>query len=325
MPKKGLKFALLLTVLAGLFYLGYYLYSNMELYTVASCSQMEGACKDRCSYFEEDVGVCEDKKCCKPLSLDRTLIFAAMETRNISKCRVGGGADDICQLAVLDTMEADSAKKSLDETMCANILDDGIRDTCYSDLALMKKDHAVCNYITYQSVHEKCHLAFVTGMEDWNICKDDIISEFSKNVCFKKIAFLSKRIEVCDQITFDFDKYDCYMGVELSNKLQYDVRCEEIGTALCNLTKGCTLVVIKEGDEMVYGGCKRDANFFCTQTGGRWLLLPSKQLMKDSIETCVCKDRKAYFEGYGCFDCIAFENSYVKGECNKLLSAQASA
>lgn len=303
---------------------GYILLYVTPAEKMGSCAKLGGICRQECFLGERNIGVCGEMQCC--ISLTSSVVSPkfteAIAKRDISLCALlTPDLEKQCGILVFDSMSRDMALKYNDPKYCSEILDGGIKDGCLQELAYKAGNKELCSGISSESSLDKCLMHFAVSEKDWQICANDLVRAIDIELCFKQIAVASKSIEICSQMSMEGEKADCLLRVELALNSQNNVDCSLVGREGCSKTKGCKPVLITDPLEQlkdVYAGCSRDAKYFCEATAGKWVI--TSDGIFDISETCNCGD-KAYYTGYGCFDCNKFQ--YSKSECLRRLQRDA--
>lgn len=294
-------------------------YSNGE--PEFSCSELGGTCKGSCGMGETRANGCGSLACCVPAgaTAGSALVADAVAKRDLSMC---AGLDEssaaYCKLLVIDALSHDMASKYNDEKYCFDISDLATKEDCMRDLALKTRNMSLCSAISSESMRDKCFVMFVSGSGDWQICAEKVGQQLNRDICFRQLAVATKNAEICRQISMESGSANCMLMVELALASSSSVDCSSLPEEECSAVKGCKPVLITDARELlneVYAGCSRDAKFFCEQTGGRWAV-ESKGM--EISETCDCNGR-AYYEGYGCFDCDVFK--LAKYDCMKRINS----
>lgn len=318
------KKSLALLVLATIFIVaGYMLLYVTPSENKGSCAELGGICRTSCSLGERQIGACGEMACCIPLtsSIVSPKFTEAIAKRDISLCALlTPDLKKQCEILVFDSMSSDLALKYNDIAYCNEILDDGIRDGCLQEIAFKTRNKRLCSNISSDSAFDKCLMHFAFAEKDWQICTNDIVREIDIDICLKQIAVALKSIEICSQMSLEPEKADCLLKVELAVNSQNNVECSIVGRDGCAKTKGCKPVLVTDPLEElkdVYAGCSRDEKYFCESTGGKWVV---EEEFLEISETCNCGE-KAYYAGYGCFDCNKFQ--YAKSDCLRKLQRNA--
>lgn len=316
------KKSLAVLVIATLFIIaGYILLYVSPSAPKGSCAELGGICKQSCSIGERNIGFCGEMACCIPLSSSvvSPKFAAAVKERDVSKCALlTENLKKQCELMVFDSISSDLALKYNDAGYCNDILDDGIRDSCIQAIAWNIGNKSLCYEINSESTYDKCLIFFAVRENNWQICANELARKFDTDVCLKQIAVASKSIRICELMSLEPEKADCMLRVEIAMNSQNNVDCSSVSKNDCAKTKGCSPVLVTdplEGLDNVYSGCARNKRYFCETTGGKWVI---SGVGFDIEETCDCGS-KAYYEGYGCFDCNNFQ--YAKPDCLRRIAS----
>ncbi|MDD4877835.1 MAG: hypothetical protein PHO02_02235 [Candidatus Nanoarchaeia archaeon] len=314
------KKSLALLVAATIFIVaGYILLYVTPAEKLGSCAKLGGTCKIDCSLGERRIGSCGEMSCCIPLtsSIVAPKFTEAVSKRDISICALlTPDLKKQCEILVFDSISSDLALKYNDISHCDEIIDEGIRDSCIQQIAFKSGDKSLCSGIESESAFDKCIMHFALKARDWQICANEIVRKIDVDLCLKQIAVALKSIDICSQMSLEPEKADCLLRVELALNSENNVDCSIIGRENCESTKGCRQVLVTDPLEElkdVYAGCARDARYFCESTNGKWIV---EDEFLEISETCNCGNR-AYYAGYGCFDCAGF--TYSKADCLRRL------
>lgn len=318
------KKSLAMLVLATMFIVaGYILLYVTPDAQKGSCAELGGICRTTCSLGERQIGACGEMACCIPLtsSLISPKFTEAIAKRDILLCALlTPDLKKQCEILVFDSISSDMALKYNDSAHCDEIVDEGIRDSCIRQLAFKTESKLLCSNISSDAAFDKCLMYFALKARDWQICTSELVREIDIDLCLKQIAVALKSFDICSQMSFESEKDDCLLRVELALNSENNVDCSIISKEGCAQTKGCKPVLVTDPLEQlkdVYAGCSRDARYFCESTKGKWVITSDGL---EISEACNCGD-KAYYAGYGCFDCDKFQ--YAKPDCLRKLQANA--
>ncbi|MEW6617692.1 MAG: hypothetical protein AB1333_04750 [Patescibacteria group bacterium] len=287
----------------------------------APCSAVGGACRAECLVGEAETGKCGELACCisTGLAISNAEIANAVRQRNITMCsNFDESQKSACKILVLDSIANDFALKYNDETQCEGITNLGIKDSCFQSVAWKTSNMSICSKISTTNAMDKCMIYFAQKQKDWHICAENIKADINRDQCFKQLAIAEKNIEICSQISIPAIASDCLLKAELALNSENNVDCSIIAKEDCSNVKGCKQVLITDPLESlkdVYAGCARNERHFCETTGGKWVV--TRDGLFD-VEDCDC-GAKAYYAGYGCFDCGKFV--YARNDCLKRLSS----
>ncbi|MDI6738267.1 MAG: hypothetical protein QME12_07195 [Nanoarchaeota archaeon] len=318
------KKSLALLVLATMFIVaGYLLLYTTPSENKGSCAELGGICRQSCSLGERQISACGEMACCAPLA--SSIIYPkfreAIAKRDISLCALlDSDLKKQCVILVFDSISSDMALKYNDSAHCREILDEGIRDSCTRELAFKTGSKAMCSEIKSEAAFDKCLMHFAAKAKDWQICVNELVRKIDIDICLKQIAIALKSIDVCSQMSLEPEKADCLLKVEIALNSKNNVDCSIVPKDECAQTKGCKPVLVTDPLEQlkdVYAGCSRDAKYFCEATAGKWAITMDGL---EISETCNCEN-KAYYAGYGCFDCNKFE--HAKSGCLRRLKGNA--
>ncbi len=287
----------------------------------APCSAVGGACRAKCLISEAEAGVCGELACCisTGLAITNADIANAVKQRNITMCgRFDETQQATCKILVLDSIANDFALKFNDESHCEGITSIGIKDSCFQSVAWKTENMDICSKISAANARDKCMIYFAQKQGDWHICAENVNIDINRDQCFKQLAIAAKNIEICSQISLSPIASDCMLKVELALNSENNVDCSMVAKEECDSVKGCKPVLITDPLESLkdaYAGCARNARHFCETTGGKWVV--SRDGIFD-VESCDC-GAKAYYDGYGCFDCSKLE--YARNDCLKRIKS----
>lgn len=283
------------------------------------CSELGGTCKSMCAIGEKQVGSCGDMKCCisATSTYESSYFSDAVRKRDISLCsQLTLDLQSSCKIMVMDALGSDMALKYNDIKQCNDIVDSGIKDNCMREIAWKLNNMGNCMNISSKSIKDKCVMFFALKQNDWQLCANSIEIDINRDICFKQLAIAAKSLAICNEISMGSEAADCNLKVELALHSENNIDCSIVPKAECGITRGCRPILVTdllESLKDVYGGCSRDSKYFCRATGGKWVI--SEKILVVS-ETCDCGN-KAYYEGYGCFDCNKFE--FAKSDCLRRL------
>ncbi|MFA5887146.1 MAG: hypothetical protein WC852_00335 [Candidatus Nanoarchaeia archaeon] len=284
------------------------------------CPQLGGTCKSMCAIGEKQAGSCGEMKCCISATSSNEISFFtdAVKNRDISLCsKLVLDLQSSCKILVMDALSNDLALKYNDISQCYDIIDLGIKDNCMREIAWKLNNIGNCLNISSKNIKDKCVMFFALKQKDWQLCANSIEIDINRDICFKQLAIASKSLGICNEISMESELADCTLKVELAVHSENNIDCSIVPKAECAITRGCKPVLVTDQLESLkdaYGGCSRDSKYFCESTGGNWLV--TEQGLEVS-ETCDCGS-KAYYEGYGCFDCNEFE--FAKSDCIRRLN-----
>ena len=123
--------------------------------------------------------------------------------------------------------------ESKNAALCDNAPDS--RDDCIRYLAQSLKESTYCNYINDNSTKNRCYSALAIVTNDTAPCRAITAdNNYDKEYCFTSVAELKKDVSICEEITNDWYKSNCYMYIAAkTGDLSICNRFEGINKTIC--------------------------------------------------------------------------------------------
>jgi len=123
------------------------------------------------------------------------------------------------------SLEQSLAIETKNGFFCSIILFSAMRDSCYEELGILRQDIHYCKKIKEDIHRDNCYERVAATTGNIYICEELMSDQYSKDICYHKIAKKREDPSFCDKIK-GWPKDPCY--VDLAKILKDESICEKI-------------------------------------------------------------------------------------------------